>query len=585
MYIGSISNTKKEMLILQDNKFVYKEVEYNPGFMKIFDEILDNSIDEAIRTNFQHANTISITYNKGSFTIEDNGRGVPQQPSLDGTPQAVIAFTEARAGSNFDEATKANGIGTNGIGSYLTNVYSTKFSVETSDGKNTLTLKCDSNAINQSYDIKKSKKQGTKVSFTPDLEKFGMSQIDDIYFELIMNRTFHLSQSFPLIKFNINFNEFKEVKVMPTKKYLEMFSDNFEFIQTDNYFFAVLPNEFDDFRLFSYVNGLNISSGGSHINYLAEEVISRIRIPLSKKYKEIKPGDIKNKIMIVCLMKEFPNLKFDSQTKEKVTNSITEIKNYLGDIDFDSLSKKLLKNEAIISPITEVYKIKEELKKRQELKGLEKKVKRIVSEKYLPATNLKKYLIIGEGTSAISGLVPVLGREVFGYYELKGKPLNAYTADQSKFSQNKELSELYKIIINENYEYIVIGSDADIDAQHIRALLIGFVETYLKDYKSKLGVLYTPVICVKKNNQIVRWYYDFNAEVSLKNGEISKWMKGLGSWKDSDLKYVISKDGINNMIKLYEFDDLNILDDWLNDKSSDKRKEYIRHNEFSIAKL
>lgn len=61
--------------------------------------------------------------------------------------------------------------------------------------------------------------------------------------------------------------------------------------------------------------------------------------------------------------------------------------------------------------------------------------------------------LLGNGVvshnSAIGGLVPVLGRKECGYFELRGKPLNAYSAAQSKFTANKELSELYKIIKNE----------------------------------------------------------------------------------------------------------------------------------------
>ena len=51
--------------------------------------------------------------------------------------------------------------------------------------------------------------------------------------------------------------------------------------------------------------------------------------------------------------------------------------------------------------------------------------------------------------SALGGLSPVLGRKNCGYYELRGKPLNAYSASQSKFTSNKELSDLYKVIKNE----------------------------------------------------------------------------------------------------------------------------------------
>ena len=50
--------------------------------------------------------------------------------------------------------------------------------------------------------------------------------------------------------------------------------------------------------------------------------------------------------------------------------------------------------------------------------------------------------------SGLGGLLPSLGRKEKAYYMLKGKPLNAYSASQKKFIENKELSGLYQIIKN-----------------------------------------------------------------------------------------------------------------------------------------
>lgn len=206
MYVGGISEVTRELSIREGDKFIFSSICYNPGFLKIFDEIQDNSIDEAIRTNFQYATTIKISFDKSKneFTVEDDGRGVPQTLIHDGLPMAVVAFVEARAGSNFAEETKANGIGTNGVGSFLTNVFSKSFTVKTSDGVNELTLKCTNNAASYTYNIKPSNKRGTTVSFIPDLEKFGMTEVSDVYFRLIENRCFHLAQSFPEIKFKLD---------------------------------------------------------------------------------------------------------------------------------------------------------------------------------------------------------------------------------------------------------------------------------------------------------------------------------------------------------------------------------------------
>jgi DNA gyrase/topoisomerase IV subunit B len=56
-YIGASVLTKCSTFILnkETEKFEYKEIEYVPGFLKIIYEILDNSVDEAIRTNYTYA--------------------------------------------------------------------------------------------------------------------------------------------------------------------------------------------------------------------------------------------------------------------------------------------------------------------------------------------------------------------------------------------------------------------------------------------------------------------------------------------------------------------------------------------------
>lgn len=192
--------------------------------------------------------------------------------------------------------------------------------------------------------------------------------------------------------------------------------------------------------------------------------------------------------------------------------------------------------------------------------------------------------------SARGGLMPVLGRKEFGFYEMKGVPLNAYDASQSKFTNNKELSELYSIAMKEGYEYIIYGTDQDLDGIHIRGLLLGFFRRYLPDYlnKGKTGSLNTPILGAKKGGKVVKWWYrigDFDADKS--KGLDIKFYKGLGSWKEKDLKEIIAKDGIDKMIDIFEVDDETILDNWLlgDKKYSDKRKEYIKANTFSLIKL
>ena len=52
-----------------------------------------------------------------------------------------------------------------------------------------------------------------------------------------------------------------------------MFSDNVEFIEFDKGFIGVFPNEKDEFNFFTYVNGMNLNRGGSHIEYLSYNIV------------------------------------------------------------------------------------------------------------------------------------------------------------------------------------------------------------------------------------------------------------------------------------------------------------------------
>ena len=71
----------------------------------------------------------------------------------------------------------------------------------------------------------------------------------------------------------------------------------------------------------------------------------------------------------------------------------------------------------------------------------------------------------------------------------------------------------------------------------------------------------------------------------IKTGESQAYYKGLGTWPKEDLEQVIDTDGLDKMLMKFEFDSKDIIDDFMSDKKSDVRKEYILNNEFSIAKI
>lgn len=395
MYIGAVDSTTSYDYILENDKIIYKEISYIPALVKIINEILDNSIDVAIKTDFKSSNIISIKFDSESVEVQDNGTGIPVVKNSDGHFLPELAWGHARAGSNFGDDKTRTQIGMNGVGSFATNCFSTKFIGKTDDGKKSYTITFKDNAESFKESVKEtSGETGTTVKFWPDFEKLSVDCIDEIHQNIIKQRLLNLSITFPEITFKFNG---KKVNSSSFKKYIQLFNEVSEVHETDNFKFAIVPNDSDDFRHFSYVNGLKIPDGGVHVDTIMNNIVGGIRDKLVKKYKSIKPGDIRNKLMLVVFIKNFPNTKFNSQSKEKLTNSIKEFNDFIGDVNYDKIVAKLLKTPEILDPITEVYRIKEEFKKRQDLKGLSKGVKKIKSEKYLPAINKKKYLFITEG--------------------------------------------------------------------------------------------------------------------------------------------------------------------------------------------
>lgn len=589
MYIGAVDLTSSNEYILSDNdKMEHKEIEFVPGLIKIINEIIDNSVDVAIKSNFKSSTEISIKMERDCVEVQDNGTGIPVVKNSDGHYFAELAWGHARAGSNFDDDDNRTQIGMNGVGSFATNCFSKKFIGKTDDGKKSYTITFKDNASSfTEKETESSGKTGVNVKFYPDLEKFGLKEINETHMNVIKQRLINLSLTFPGITFKFNS---KKININSFKKYVSLFNETSEIYETEDYKFAILPNESDDFKQFSYVNGLKIPDGGTHIDFIINNIVTPIREKLVKKYSGIKPADIKNKLMVVAFLKNVKNTKFNSQTKEKITNSVSEISSYYGDIDFSKITNKILKTPAIIDPITEVYKIKEELKKRQELKGLDKTIKKIKSDKYTKPIGSNEVLLICEGLSAKSALLPGLGRQGLGYYELKGKPLNAYSADQKKFTDNKELSELYKIIKQEGYKKVAIASDADADGTAICGLLLGFFKRYLEEelVSGNIYRLNTPVMALLDKNKVPKeWIYDLTGSLKEKSGLTFKYFKGLGSWTPEQMKEVIKKDGISNMLMKisYSKEDDETIDDWYSDKKADKRKEYILNNDFDLIKL
>jgi DNA topoisomerase-2 len=105
VYVGDIKKNTEELWVLnENNKMEKKFVEYSPAFMKIFDEVLSNATDHAIRDGT--VNKIDVNYSKdtGEISVYNNGAGVPVVLHKDQNiyvPELI--FGHLLSGSSYDD--------------------------------------------------------------------------------------------------------------------------------------------------------------------------------------------------------------------------------------------------------------------------------------------------------------------------------------------------------------------------------------------------------------------------------------------------------------------------------------------------
>lgn len=597
MYIGSVSNEQHETAIFEnvfeqggEPKLQTKQLTYAPGLIKIINEVIDNSVDVIIKTG--KGSTIKVKLSEDKVEVQDDSTGFPMPEKFKKLARdggiakrevfedlpVVIALGNARAGSNFNDEDNLGQMGTNGVGAFATNCFSKRFVCVTKTQDTTTKVEWRDNALLHGCDIQYKKSEpGTSITFWPDLAKFSLAEISEDVKDVIRTRLVVLSLTYPDIKFY-----FDGKRIKTPKKIASLFTtEETPFVEhsTKDYQVLVIANS-EKTSHFSVVNGLNTPDGGSHIDLILQEIVKELS---ETKGLNCTRADVLNTLQIVFIGRGWKNLRFNSQTKEKITNSTKETREYLGDLN--SLVQKVKKSKQIKDFIKATTQARELRVEKKAIKDAKKT--KIKSDKFLDAQGDREILMLVEGDSAMGGLVPALGRKGIAYYALKGKPLNAYKSSAQKVAANKELSELLAIIHQNDFKKITIASDMDPDGASIAGLLLGFVCKFLPEYKDRVYRLHTPVKGAMKDGKLVRWSFDLEGSIDVKSGEYLMYFKGLGTLDPSDMESIVKQVGMDGI--LYRID-LNvdgfeeIMDAWLGDDSQ-KRKDMILANDFSIASI
>ena len=584
MYMGSASKEEIERFVLGE----WKKATYVPALSKMVDEILDNSIDEAIRTNFKFANKINVSINNNEVTVTDNGRGIPQDKVFDEAMQAeilrpVAAWTKVNAGTSFDDERVT--IGTNGVGSAATNFLSKSFTGKTWSNKKSIQLDCKDGADTMKVKTGNKAGNGTEVSFVPDFELFEVDSLDQLdTIILIEDRLISLQMAFPEIQFSFNK---KKIMVNNFKKYTEMFSDIAIMEKTNNLSYFIAPSE-DGFRTNSYVNGVNTRQGGTYVDHFMNTIIDSLTVKIKRRHKvEVLKTTIKSGITFVMFARNFVNPKFDSQTKERLTNPIGNIKEHL-DIcqvrDAEWLAQKILNTPDIIDPIIEAQLAKKLAADRRAATLAQKKLRKVKVAKHISANKDNATLKIVEGDSAMGFLLKVRDPDTIGAFPLRGVIMNTWDMKPAEVLKNKELSELVAVlgldindpdsVDNMTYKYIATLTDADHDGiGHISPLLIAFFYKFWPRLllENRVQITRTPIMISTKGST-VKWFYTYEdaQEFKKNDGYKHRYIKGLGSLTEDEYHDIINKPQYDTVT----VDDASVFQ-MMFGKDSSLRKEYM----------
>ena len=135
-YIGSNKLNTSERWIFENDRIIKKEVTFVPSFIKIFDEIICNSVDEHKRNPKLNRIDININREENIISIRDNGGIVVELHKEHNLYVPEIIFSVLMSSSNYSDEELKIVAGTNGLGSKTTNIFSKEFIVSTCDGKN-----------------------------------------------------------------------------------------------------------------------------------------------------------------------------------------------------------------------------------------------------------------------------------------------------------------------------------------------------------------------------------------------------------------------------------------------------------------
>ena len=603
-YIGSIENADEDLYTVDGESFKLETIPFNPGFYKLFDELLVNAHDHVVRLKQKNSSnpvkTISIDVTNTTVTIRNDGESIDVEKHPEyGCYIPQMIFGELLTSTNYDKSEKKLVGGKNGYGVKLVNIFAKKFVLTVVDGvrglKYVQTFEDNMTKVG-SPSVKVCKtKPFVEIEWTPDFGRFGWTSptIPAGILQVVQRRVFDLAMTVG-----------KEVKVTwcgTHIKFRDLASYASWYLPENTPVVAEMPqlgwqiaagdSPTDKFFSVSFVNGIWTRSG-KHVDEITNQIVSYFVSHLETKKKiKVRPGLVRDSlaVFINCSV-ENPN--FSSQTKEVMTSKVS------CKLSEDYLKKLVLKLNIVETVMAQqaVKDTKEasktDGKKQSKITGIPK----LDDAVYAGTTRSHECtLILTEGDSAkamaLSGLSQDQ-RKFFGVFPLKGKLLNVKDTSAKKVEMTEEIANMKKIVGLESgrkyadvkslrYGKIMIMTDQDYDGSHIRGLLINmFHELWHELIKIPGFITYmaTPIVKANKGNQHKTFYTQYAYEewrkTDASRGWKVKYYKGLGTSTRDEAKEYFK---VPNIVP-YEYD-VNSdkrIDLAFNKAKADDRKDWLK---------
>lgn len=525
---------------------------------RLLEELLDNSLDE-VQAGYCNYIEIKIDNESKIVSILDNGRGIPFNRTLspEEDPPIMIA-TKLFSSGKFDKKDSSAyqiASGLHGVGLVAVNALSDWMEIEIyrdkKHGKYTF--------INATEKIERSFKKTiplykpsyTKITIKPS-DKYFMSI--DIDIDTIEERLRIASANFKDLTIILNIGgDIREIKSVTEDDLIREYltnTDGLDWISIENKSgseYCLLKLAWDTEapvtqKIFSCVNLIHVHSG-THIK-LINNSIKNIFTYFAKKYKyDFKPEDCF--VFLRCYL----NLKiiktsFEAQVKVKLeSKSDLSVMNSIE----SKLKKYLEENDELRTQLLDSFQTyRKTLQNKKLVKIGDKNRSSNKFTKLRDCRNIGGELLIGEGDSAVGGLLHVRDPKKHAILPLRGVIMNVLK--NSEWHKNTEVKEIVQAIgtgvedecdISKlRYSKIILAADADPAGSFITTLLIILFAKLAPDIikSGKLFVCITPLHGTRKNNMLIPlWTDDDMIHARSKNMSIKRF-KGLGEFSPEDLK-------------------------------------------------